>query len=88
MRWLPLLFALIPLPALAEMWTGTPRIIDGDSLTIEGQEFRLLNIDAFEVEKVCTRDGRECRCGVDATFALIGMVQDRPVSAGCSPSAA
>lgn len=79
MRWSLLLF-LIPLPALAETWIGVPRVIDGDSLVIAGQELRLLNIDAFEREQLCTRDGHEYRCGVDSTFALIGLIRDREVT--------
>ena len=79
-RWLLFLFALIPLPARAETWTGVPQIIDGDSLVIAGQGMRLHNVDAFETEQFCTRDGQEYRCGLEATFALIGLVQDREVS--------
>lgn len=79
MRWSLLLF-LIPLPALAETWIGVPRVIDGDSLVIAGQELRLLNIDAFEREQLCTRDGHEYRCGVDPTFALIGLIPEREVT--------
>lgn len=71
---------MIPLPALAETWTGPALIKDGDSLVIANQEMRLHNVDAFEVEQTCTRDGHEYRCGIDATFALIGLIRDREVT--------
>ena len=49
---------------------------------VAGQELRLLNIDAFETEQTCIRDGQEYRCGVEATFALIGLIRDREVTCG------
>jgi endonuclease YncB( thermonuclease family) len=79
-RWLPLLVVLIPFPALAETWTGSPKVIDGDSLVVAGQEMRLHNIDAFEKEQLCTRDGEQYPCGLDATLALIGLIQAREVA--------
>ena len=79
-RWLPLLIGILPFPALAETWTGIPKILDGDSLVIGEQEMRLHNIDAFEREQLCTKDGQEYRCGIDAEFALIELVQNRPVT--------
>ena len=79
MRWSLLLF-LIPLPALAETWKGVAKMIDGDSLVIGGQEIRLHNIDAFESEQTCTRDGQEYRCGIESEFALIGLIRDREVT--------
>jgi len=39
-----------------------------------------MNIDAFEWEQTCTRDQREYRCGVDATFALLEIIREHEVA--------
>lgn len=80
MHWALLLIAFLPFPALAEEWSGIPRVINGDSIVIAGQQIRPQNIDAFETEQTCIRDGQEYRCGIDATFALIGLIRDREVT--------
>jgi endonuclease YncB( thermonuclease family) len=65
---LALLLAL-PFAAAADI-TGTPRIIDGDTIAIARQDIRLFGIDAPEHDQVC-RDARgDWRCGFEATNAL------------------
>ena len=56
-------------PALAEI-AGIARVIDGDTIEIKGQRIRLNCIDAPESKQTCKRDGKERRCGRDATVAL------------------
>lgn len=78
MRWLLLLF-LIPCPALAETWTGSAHVVDGDTVYVEQARLRLLSMDAFESAQTCQRDGREYQCGTAATRALIGLIGGNPV---------
>ncbi len=62
---------LFAFPALA--WadiTGKVRIIDGDTLEVGGKRVRLFGIDAPEAKQRCTAEGKEWRCGEEATFAL------------------
>lgn len=77
-RWLALLL-LIPLPALAETWTGSAHVVDGDTIYVDQTRLRLLSIDAFESAQSCTRDGRSYPCGEEATRALLGLIGQRPV---------
>ena len=73
-----LLLALLPLPALADTWTGHPRIVDGDTIKFEGTRVRLLGIDAFEKRQTCERDGQEYSCGqesIRAMRAFMGTVE-------------
>lgn len=56
-------------PANAQM-TGKPRIIDGDTLEIAGQEIHLHGIDAPEGDQTCEISGKTWNCGLEATFAL------------------
>lgn len=62
--------------------TGAPpsplasvRVIDGDSLRVDGQEIRLVGIDAPELHQTC-RDaqGREWQCGRAAKARLVELV--------------
>ena len=49
-------FLLATSPALAETVTGTPRIVDGDTLEISGTMIRLHGVDAPEVSQPAGRD--------------------------------
>lgn len=81
MHWLIVIAFLIPSLALADSWSGIPRVLDGDSLIFDGLELRLFNIDAFETEQLC-RDssGAEYRCGIEATKALVQIIAGRSVT--------
>ena len=73
MKFLAILL-VISYPALAasevESVTGTPRIIDGDTLVIDEARIRLHGIDAPEARQTCQRDGINWLCGQEASKAL------------------
>jgi endonuclease YncB( thermonuclease family) len=54
--------------------TGAAEAIDGDSLRLNGEEFRLRGIDAPELFQVCMVAGRETPCGREARAALRKLV--------------
>ncbi len=53
---------------------GRARVVDGDTLELEGQKVRLFGIDAPELDQVCDRDGRPWACGTEARAMLAGIV--------------
>jgi endonuclease YncB( thermonuclease family) len=57
-------------------------IIDGDTLEMQGERVRILDIDAPESRQTCRRsDGVAVPCGQVATAALAGLIGSR--SATC-----
>jgi endonuclease YncB( thermonuclease family) len=60
--------------------TGIPKIIDGDTIRIGDTRIRLHGIDAPEAKQTCTTDGKEWRCGQEATNALASIVVEHQVS--------
>jgi endonuclease YncB( thermonuclease family) len=53
---------------------GTYYVIDGDTLALNGKRFRLLGIDAPELDQQCQRNGSDWPCGQAAKQALAGLV--------------
>ncbi|WP_164876030.1 thermonuclease family protein [Falsirhodobacter deserti] len=58
----------------AETMAGGARIIDGDTLDLNGSRIRLYGIDAPESAQTCRRGAREWACGKEATAALARMI--------------
>jgi endonuclease YncB( thermonuclease family) len=55
-------------------FTGSYRVVDGDSLALGKTRFRLLGIDAPELSQVCQREAKPWRCGDAARLALSDLV--------------
>ncbi len=59
-------------PALVEI-TGRPKIIDGDTIELQGQAIRLYGIDAPELGQACTIGEQTYDCGMVARTALLDL---------------
>ena len=83
MRHFALLLTLATLggdPALAADISGTPRIVDGDTLYLNGTKIRLHGIDAPETRQECQdKDDASYLCGEASTEALRALVGSQPV---------
>ncbi|MBT5571756.1 MAG: thermonuclease family protein [Alphaproteobacteria bacterium] len=79
-RLLAVLLLLLASPALADSTTGIPRIVDGDSLVINGVKVRLHGIDAPERNQTCGTEPNRWDCGRQSSRALSKMIDRAPVT--------
>jgi endonuclease YncB( thermonuclease family) len=68
------LAALFFHPGESDRLEGHPRIVDGDSLNLEGTSVRLKGIDAPELAQVCRRGADAYRCGEEARQHLARLI--------------
>jgi endonuclease YncB( thermonuclease family) len=73
--------AMAALPALALEITGVARVVDGDTLNVEGLGVRLHGIDAPETAQTCKdAQGRDYACGERASQRLRVLAEGRRVT--------
>lgn len=70
---------LIPEPEPVKP-VGRARVIDGDSLVVDGREIRLKGIDAPELAQICHREGAPWQCGEEARRQLRFFVRGGDIS--------
>jgi endonuclease YncB( thermonuclease family) len=71
----------------AEVISGVPRIVDGDTLVIGTTKIRLASIDAPESDQVCLDANRkQWTCGVEARDRLAAHIGNSPIV--CVPTGA
>ena len=74
------LVLILPMSVAVADVTGNPRVVDGDTVWIDGTKIRLHGIDAPETKQECYRvDGSPYRCGEAATDALRVLIGADPV---------
>ncbi len=72
-----LLFAgliAVRLDSSPEAVSGLPRVVDGDTLVMDGKRIRLAGIDAPELRQVCQRKDRDWPCGTEAKSYLSALI--------------
>ncbi|WP_426228093.1 thermonuclease family protein [Pararhizobium sp. DWP3-4] len=68
--------AVVRLEGPQETMSGSVRIVDGDTLVLDGKRIRLAGIDAPELRQVCQREQRDWPCGATARDYLAAMTGD------------
>ena len=79
------LLVISAVPARAQEISGPARVIDGDTIVIDGQIIDFYGIDAPEldfngVEQTCLSDGQTYRCALVAAGRLAEKIAGRTVS--------
>lgn len=59
---------------------GVAKVVDGDSIELDGQRIRLRGIDAPEYRQTCARDGRDYPCGRQSREALLRLTRNKTVA--------
>ncbi len=62
-------------PQATRKFEGRARIVDGDTMEIGIHRIDLYGIDAPEPDQRCGHEGRQWRCGVEATYALAALIE-------------
>lgn len=63
-------------PVTPETILGRAKVVDGDTLEVEGSRVRLFGIDAPELDQTCLRGGAVWACGREAAEQLAALVGD------------
>jgi endonuclease YncB( thermonuclease family) len=72
-------------PSAQKPGAGPPvRVIDGDTLEVDGEIIQLFGIDAPELGQLCESDGSPWPCGVEAALALRKLVTVSDQAPRCS----
>lgn len=58
---------------------GSARVVDGDSVFVNGREVRMVGIDAPEGRQMCQRNGRDWDCGEEARWQLQRLTANKSV---------
>lgn len=59
-----------------ELSSGRVKVVDGDTLVLEGKRIRLVGIDAPELRQICQRDNQPWPCGKGARDHLATLIGD------------
>lgn len=72
---------MIATSSLGSIAGAEVRVIDGDSLELDGETMRINGIDAPEAGQKCaTRRGSEWPCGREAVAAMAALVEGKEVA--------
>jgi endonuclease YncB( thermonuclease family) len=72
---------VMPLPVMGESpISGAARVIDGDTLEVDGRLIHLHGIDAPETGQVCALNGQPSPCGREATNLLRRLTDGQVVA--------
>ncbi len=72
------LFGILALGILAcnISFADSLRVVDGDTIVLNGEKIRFSGIDTPELKQTCIRDGEEVGCGMIAKMLLVKKIGD------------
>ena len=76
---LALTFIAASAPVAAQDLAGPARVIDGDTLEVDGERIRIHGIDAPETRQLCSTGMDRTACGKQATSVMRDLIAGQPV---------
>jgi len=55
-------------------FAGSLRVVDGDTIVLNGEKIRFTGIDTPELKQTCSQNDQEINCGVNAKILLIKKI--------------
>ena len=73
------IFLLVFLLTINDVNTQELKVVDGDTIHLNGEKIRFTGIDTPELKQTCIKEGIENLCGVTAKKILINKIGDNTV---------
>jgi len=73
------IFSLVLLLTINDIKSQELKVIDGDTIHLNGEKIRFTGIDAPELNQTCIKEGINNYCGVTAKQILIDRIADKTV---------
>ena len=71
--------ALILILTINQVKSQTIKIVDGDTIHLNGEKIRFTGIDAPELKQTCLKEGMKDFCGITAKKILINKIENNNV---------
>ena len=73
------IFLLVFLLTINDIKSQELKVVDGDTIHLNGEKIRFKGIDTPELKQICIKDGTKNRCGQTAKQILINKIGDNRV---------
>ena len=73
------IFLLVFLLTINDIKSQELKVVDGDTIHLNGEKIRFTGIDTPELKQTCLKEGIQNRCGVTAKKILIGKIGNNNV---------
>ena len=73
------IFILVFILTIDDIKSQELKVVDGDTIHLNGEKIRFKGIDTPELKQICIKDGSKNRCGETAKQILINKIGDNKV---------
>ena len=74
------IFSLISFLTFNQVKSQVIKVVDGDTIHLDGEKIRFTGIDTPELKQTCIKDGGNVSCGITAKKILIDKIADNEVN--------
>ena len=73
------IFILVFILTIDDIKSQELKVVDGDTIHLNGEKIRFKGIDTLELKQICIKDGSKNRCGETAKQILINKIGENKV---------